>query len=290
MKETYSLREVVNETGLTKLVLHAWERRYAAIVPKRTETGRRIYQHEDLVRLQLLKACVDNGQRIGSIIHLSNEELKRSVMNQERLDDLEPVFKAVETLDGETLDRLLSTRFIALGPIDFSKYVVLPFMAEIGRRWAEGHLSIASEHLASSSVRVLLNGAFKLLASPRGSHRIVFTTLEGELHDIGGLVAALIARSHGIHITYLGAQLPAKDFVAMARQSGSTVVCISGAFKRIRNFELEIKEVRKGLPLDIPLWLGGAAFMHLPPIEGVCYFQQMEQFEEAVIALQGESF
>ncbi|MVA23176.1 MerR family transcriptional regulator [Agrobacterium vitis] len=289
MKETYSLREVVNETGLTKLVLHAWERRYAAIVPKRTETGRRIYRHEDLVRLQLLKACVDNGQRIGSIIHLSTEELKRSVMNQARLDDLEHVFKAVENLDGETLDRLLSTRFIALGPVDFSKHVVLPFMAEIGRRWVDGQLSIASEHLASSSVRELLNGAFKFMASPRSSHRIVFTTLEGELHDIGGLVAALITRSHGIHTTYLGAQLPAKDFDVMARQSGATVVCISGAFKRIRNFELQIREIRQALPLDVPLWLGGAAFMDLPPIEGVSYFQQMERFEEAVIALRDES-
>ncbi|WP_429930387.1 MerR family transcriptional regulator [Agrobacterium vitis] len=289
MKETYSLREVVDETGLTKLVLHAWERRYASIVPERTATGRRIYCHEDLVRLQLLKACVDNGQRIGSIIHLSSEELRRSLINERLLNDLAPVFEAIENLDSDTLDRLLNTRYIGLGPVDFSKQVVLPLMAEVGRRWADGNLSIASEHLVSTSVRALLSSGFKFLALPRGSQRIVFSTLEGELHDLGGLAAALIARSHGVHATYLGAQLPAREIATMVRQSGATIVCISGAFKRIRNFEAQIKEIRQALPAEVPLWLGGAAFMDLPPIEGVHYFQQMDLFEQAVIALQGES-
>ncbi|MBB4006073.1 MerR family transcriptional regulator [Allorhizobium taibaishanense] len=288
MKNTYSLREIVEETGLSKLVLHAWERRYGAIVPERTETGRRIYRHEDLLRLQLLKGCVDNGQRIGSIIHLSNDDLQRVLLGQKRLQDLGDVIAAIELMDGDGLDRMLGTRFMTLGPVEFCREVVLPLMSEIGRLWAEGKMSIASEHLVTAAIRALLSGAFKLMPAPRGAHRMVFSTVEGELHEIGALVAAIIARDQGVHATYLGSQLPAEALAEAVTKTGSTIVCLSGAVKRNRNAISQIKTIRAALPANVALWLGGAAFADLPPITGVTYFDRIDLFETATAALQAD--
>lgn len=289
MKTTYSLREIVEETGLSKLVLHAWERRYGVIVPERTETGRRIYRHEDLLRLQLLKACVDNGQRIGSIIHLPNDELQRILLGRKRLHDLGDIVAAIELMDSDGLDRMLGARFMTLGPVDFCREVVLPLMGEVGRLWAEDGLPIASEHLVTAAIRALLSGALKLMPAPRGTHRMVFSTIEGELHEIGSLVAAVIARHHGVHATYLGSQIPAAALAEAVVKTSSTIVCLSGALKRNRNAPPQIKGIRAALPADVALWLGGTAFADLPPIKGVIYFERIDLFEAAVAALQTDA-
>jgi hypothetical protein len=54
---------VSTRTGIPQDVLRAWERRYSAVTPQRTETGRRLYSDLDLLRFRLLKAAVDSGRR-----------------------------------------------------------------------------------------------------------------------------------------------------------------------------------------------------------------------------------
>ena len=54
-KGRHSIAVVSRRTGITQLVLRAWERRYKAVVPSRTESGRRLYSDADLEKLNLLQ-------------------------------------------------------------------------------------------------------------------------------------------------------------------------------------------------------------------------------------------
>ena len=73
----YTLNEVVKLTGIPKQTLHAWERRYRAVVPIRSESNRRAYAKEEVYRLRLLKELVDSGQRIGKIADLDTAALEK---------------------------------------------------------------------------------------------------------------------------------------------------------------------------------------------------------------------
>jgi len=76
LRHSYTISTVSTLTGVDQTTIRAWERRYGAITPVRTESGRRRYDDEAIVRLQLLKALVDSNVSIGSIANLPDEQLR----------------------------------------------------------------------------------------------------------------------------------------------------------------------------------------------------------------------
>tara|TARA_R110002096_G_scaffold109088_12_gene238824 strand:+ start:205 stop:1203 length:999 start_codon:yes stop_codon:yes gene_type:complete len=74
--DEYKIGAVSKITGIGTETLRAWERRYQAVVPGRSESGDRVYGSEDLEKLFLLKNLSDAGNAIGSIAQLSIHELK----------------------------------------------------------------------------------------------------------------------------------------------------------------------------------------------------------------------
>ncbi len=72
----YQIGTVSTLTGIDPHTIRAWERRYDAITPSRSETGRRRYDDHTVERLQLLKALVDCNESIGMIAHLPDEALR----------------------------------------------------------------------------------------------------------------------------------------------------------------------------------------------------------------------
>ena len=65
LKNLYPVRYVARQTGLTPHLIRSWERRYAAVAPRRTDTNHRLYSDDDIERLSLLRNAVKAGQSIG---------------------------------------------------------------------------------------------------------------------------------------------------------------------------------------------------------------------------------
>lgn len=78
----YKVGTVARLTGLSTHLIRAWERRYGAVSPRRSEAGTRLYGDDDVAKLQLLKALVDLGEPVGLIARLPGEALRRRL--QER--------------------------------------------------------------------------------------------------------------------------------------------------------------------------------------------------------------
>lgn len=74
--DEYKIGAVSKITGIGTETLRAWERRYQAVVPKRSDSGDRVYDGEDLNKLFMLKNLIDVGNSIGTIAHLTIDELK----------------------------------------------------------------------------------------------------------------------------------------------------------------------------------------------------------------------
>ncbi|MFM1817827.1 MAG: hypothetical protein RL364_687, partial [Pseudomonadota bacterium] len=72
----WTISDVERETGLGKDTLRVWERRYGFPQPLRTGTSERLYTHEQLQKLQLIKRLLDAGERPGKVVALDVQTLQ----------------------------------------------------------------------------------------------------------------------------------------------------------------------------------------------------------------------
>jgi DNA-binding transcriptional MerR regulator len=288
---TYPLGAAARLTGLSPDLIRAWERRYGVVQPLRTPGGTRRYRAADLERLRLVKAAVDAGYRIGQVARLDPAELERRAAGLQapatgRLDE---ILSALWQLDGPEAQRLLSLQLSALGPVRFARDFAVPLVREIGERWADDRLPIASEHLATAVLRSMLGSALQPTAASMLGPRIVFATPSGERHELGLQMAALTALSAGANPIYLGAELPAQELLRSVERTGAAALALSLVTPPPNRAAQAVRAIRSGLPDAVHLWLGGASASALGPCHGVECIDSLEAFEQRVALLGFES-
>ena len=82
--QTYRIGAVARLTGISVDRLRAWERRYAVVETRRTESLGRIYTREDVERLTMIKQLVDLGNPISSVAHLTDAQLRERLQQDNR--------------------------------------------------------------------------------------------------------------------------------------------------------------------------------------------------------------
>jgi DNA-binding transcriptional MerR regulator/methylmalonyl-CoA mutase cobalamin-binding subunit len=278
---SYPLRVATRITGLKAELLRAWEARYDAVRPRRTEGGARRYSQADIDRLKLLRDVVEAGQRIGNVARLGLEELRALLPTPIGLEGnpVEQIIAAAEQLDGVEVRRRLELAVSTLDPVEFGTEVALPFLYEIGERWKRGELSVSAEHLGTAIVRSILMALIDPAEPPGGSTKFIFATPSGEPHDLGTLVAALVASRAGANVTFLGADVPAADLVDCAVSARASVLVLGLVTLPKERSEPALKEIRGQLPGACGIWIGGAGIAGLAPVQGVERIDNLGQLE-----------
>lgn len=277
------LAEALAKSGVSKLLLHAWERRYGMEPAERSPSGRRFYTREQVERLRLLKSCSDGGYRIGALVSLSTETLVRLEMEMEARQGLPEIIEAVQAMDSDRLEALLRVRAERDPPEHFIRATALPLMREIGSMWAAGKVSIAAEHMTTAQIKRILGGLFDRCTPPASdAPRLVATTPEREEHDIGALVATLLARLRGWNALFLGANMPAAEIADAARRRSVHCVCLSSLTGRKATLERHLRELRSALSPDIEIWIGGAAYRTVSTMGGISFMSNLDSFMDAL--------
>lgn len=237
MKSYYSIRAVAEETGLSPHTIRAWERRYGVIAPRRTGTNRRVYGEGDIRRLKLLQRAVESGHSIGMIAALPTEELDRLASvaaTHEGIGSAEVAqsflnhaMQALQSLDASAFEAILVRASLVLGVDALVDGLVVPLMQEVGKKWEEGKLSIAQEHLASALVRTHLERTRLTIQPSPDAPRLIAATPAGQHHEIGALIAAIVAARMDWDVTYLGPNLPAEEISEAAERTRATAVALS---------------------------------------------------------------
>jgi methanogenic corrinoid protein MtbC1 len=170
--------------------------------------------------------------------------------------------------DPEAVYRILQREAIRVSTVEFLDDVATPFMRRIGDEWAAGRATEAQERVASSALRRVLGILLQNLriderdrdASARAPRRVLATTLAGERHENGALMAAVIAALAGCDVSYPGVDLPPAAIAAAARKAHADIVALSlvdGTSPRIA--QRELVELREALPARIRIVVGGAS-------------------------------
>jgi len=277
----HPIQVVSRRTGLTPDLLRAWERRYGAVSPQRSPTNRRLYSDQDIERLRLLRRATSGGRRIGDVSRLPLPELESLVARDQAEQAAAPAppargappqagarlaaaLEAIEALDASALEALLAGAAVELSVPALIDELLAPLMREVGRRWHDGSLRVAHEHLTSAAVRSFLA---TLSSAPGNSGNLVVTTPAGQRHEMGALTVALTVALDGWRALYLGPDLPAEEIAAAARQTGARAVLLSIVYP-VDDPHLggELGRLARLLPQGVTVFVGGPG---APAYEGV---------------------
>jgi methylmalonyl-CoA mutase cobalamin-binding subunit len=112
--------------------------------------------------------------------------------------------------------------------------------------------------MASTAIRSMLLADLAAGATGAQSPCIVVTTPARELHELGALLAAVVATSAGWRVEYLGPNLPAGEIALAARRCKADAVGVSLA-RPVRDpaVTAELIELSRLLPKKVALLVGG---------------------------------
>lgn len=288
---TYNIAAVERDTGLSKDVLRMWERRYGFPTPERDGNGDRLYSAEQVGRLRLIKRLMDQGHRPGKLIATPYEELAAlaprrlaaaPALQEEPSPELDELIELVRRHDGGAYLQSMQQRLARQGLQHFVQDTVAPLALRIGEAWELGTLQVFEEHLFTELTKRLLRQA--ITALPTGSRpRILLTTLPGEQHLLGLLMAEALFALEGAECIPLGTQMPLVDIGRAAEAHRADVVGLSfSANFPLRQLPGLLTQLRATLPESIELWIGGRGVLHVAPPLGV---HRLASLDEAIRTL-----
>jgi methanogenic corrinoid protein MtbC1 len=274
----HPIQAVARRTGLTPDVIRAWERRYSAVTPGRSGTRRRLYSESDVERLLLLRRATLAGRRIGDVAHLPDSELAPLVAADELAASRVPrpvpfssdrpspesyrasILDAARRLDGTDLEAVLRRAARELSAEALIGDVLGPAMRAIGDGWADGSVGVCSEHLATAIIRSLLDAMRSAQARGFAGPDIVIATPQHQRHELGALMAAVIAAADGWQVTYLGSDLPAAEIARAVRDVKAGVVALSVVYPTAdQGTADELLALARALPRGVDVVMGGRA-------------------------------
>ena len=262
------------ETGVGKDTLRVWERRYGFPRPERNEHGDRLYPHNQIARLRLLKSLLDRGHRAGKIVAASDADLKM-------LDERELPGEAVETeavstsnssvglaelrhRDGVGWRTYLLQQLAQVGLERFLTETLPRLNSLVGEAWSRGELQVYEEHVYTEQVQNLLRQTISTLPAGNQQPLILLTTVPGEPHLLGVLMVEAMLALRGIRTLSTGAQTPFKDIAEAARAHSVQVVALSfSAAYPARRLQPVLTELRQMLDDTVRIWVGGAGASRL---------------------------
>lgn len=279
----YTIKTVVQETGIAPATLRAWERRYGVLSPGRSEGGYRLFSERDISTLRWLKSQVDAGMSISRAVALL--EIRRQAGEEPELEldrrgvalpphnirtteaIVEDLLAALLAFQEDGAERLLGEAF-ALYPVDtVAEKIVAPTLVEIGERWHRGDVSVFQEHFATAFLRRRLTVVFNAYEQPRSGPLAMTGSAPSEWHDVGILLVSLALRRAGWRVIYLGQNVPAEHLLSELQRMKPELLCLSCA---TRDSALAARVIDRALGKApeprTQLILGGRAFQAHPEL------------------------
>jgi DNA-binding transcriptional MerR regulator len=276
-----SVKTICQLTGINEHTLRAWERRYGVVKPRRLENGRRVYSIEDLEKLKLIALLIRKGFLIGNIAGHTLQELSSLLNEAAQTPDMSDavalqnsraeelalrIEEAISRYELVRINVLLQQAKAEYGIREYLFQVVLPLMSRVGDYVAREEFSIGQEHALSAIVKFhllqlfyLLTHSHAMMGDNKAPKSFVLATSEGNLHEFGVLVAAVLCAYHGYPTFYLGPNLPAGSLAEATEALGSNCVVVGlppldGYSDANRGY---LEELMKRLPRVCEVWVGG---------------------------------
>ncbi|PZO29496.1 MAG: MerR family transcriptional regulator [Flavobacteriaceae bacterium] len=234
VKNTFSIKDLENLSGIKAHTIRIWEKRYNILEPMRTETNIRLYDLENLQKLLNITLLHNYGYKISKISKFPKDKIP-SLVNEiitEKSAKSHAIssFKMAmmnfdQTLFFKTYNDLLSEKSFR----EIFYEVFIPLIQEIGLLWQTDTITPAHEHFISYLIKqkVLINTEELQLKEPIKNDKIFILYLPlNEIHELGLMYLNYEILYSGYKTIYLGESVPLENLKDIAKYfENITFVC-----------------------------------------------------------------
>lgn len=257
----YRIAQVEELTGVSAHALRAWERRYGVPRPSRTDGRQRTYSEADVAMVRRMHELASQGVPLARAAEIALQESSTPG---------EASAPRIARLKAELLDALMAfderraavawaELFETLDLMAGFERVVIPLMREVGMAWHDGEITVAQEHFASNFVRARLDHLSRQVQPLPTAPTVVLACLEGEHHEIGLLLLAVMLRFQGLRTIYLGQDVPDDALVRTVEDAQPEVLAVNaGTVAGARHLPAIVAALSETAPLTAVVYGGGA--------------------------------
>jgi DNA-binding transcriptional MerR regulator len=224
--EVLRIGELSRRAGVSPALLRAWEQRYGLLRPTRSPGGLRLYSAADLERVRAMREHLGRGLAAAEAAALAGGSGDAAPAVTVDLDALRAeLAAALDDFDEPGAQAILDRLLARMTLESVLAEIVLPYLRELGDRWARGEASIAQEHFASGLLRGRLLGLARgwgLGAGPLA----VLACVPGEQHDLGLIAFGLLLRARGWRVVLLGPDAPLDTVQETASRLGARLAVL----------------------------------------------------------------
>jgi DNA-binding transcriptional MerR regulator len=227
--------ELARRTGASPELLRAWERRYGLLRPTRSQGGFRLYTAADEERIRRMREYLARGVAAAEAARLAvdaetpgpgAETTTPAVLAPETTAAAPPPLQtatrelagALDRFDEEQAHAVLDRLLAAYRTETILRDLLIPYLHDLGERWARGEVSVAQEHFASNLLRGRLLGLARGWGQGHGPTALL-ACLPSEQHDLGLIAFGITLYRRGWRIIYLGPDTP----IATIRQAADSI-------------------------------------------------------------------
>ncbi|MHA6482449.1 MerR family transcriptional regulator [Paenibacillus sp. strain BS8-2] len=269
------MKQVSDLLGIPAVTIRAWENRYQAVVPVRTESGYRLYGSVQVEELKWLKDQIDHkGLSIRQAVQLLEQHRNRRGVSapadtgyrdqpslteghQEHLDSLYHLLIRFRTEEAHDHVELGFTMF---GYEAMVYKVLVHLMVRVGDAWEQGLVSVAQEHYVTQFVIQHCFRFFNVFPVNPALPKALSFCPPGEQHHAGLLMFSLFLRKRGLEVLYLGPDTPEDGLRSILSSQNIDLVCLSLTDKKLQEGTVAfIDRLVNGLT-SLEIVLGGYGF------------------------------
>ena len=188
------------------------------------------------------KSVVENGPQINEM----QDKLKTAVLKGNRNGIVKITKEALES--GEKPSELLNQ-------------VLLPAINQVGEYFDQGKYFlpqlIASAEAMKNSIEIL-EPLLQTGSAGEEMPVVVIATVEGDIHDIGKNLVALMLKNHGFHVIDLGKDVPQAKILETAREHHAEFIALSALMTTTMQRMREIVAAAKQEGITAKIIIGGA--------------------------------
>ena len=175
--------------------------------------------------------------------------LTQAIIDGRRKEVLDLVNQCLEA--GESARSILETRLV-------------PGMAVVGERFKQNEIFVPEMLIAARAMKEALRvlEPFLIAAGVKPEHTAVIGTVEGDLHDIGKNLVAMMWKGANIEVIDLGVNVPVARFVESVKEHRSTLVGLSALLTTTMPAMRDTVKAIRDAGFNVKIMVGGAPITH----------------------------
>ena len=139
--------------------------------------------------------------------------------------------------------------------------VLLPAINEVGELFDKGKYFLPQLIASAEAMKAAIEYMEPVLLQAKSGKdmpTVVIATVEGDIHDIGKNLVALMLKNYGFHVIDLGKDVPKERIIEAAREHRAQVIALSALMTTTMQQMRHVIDYAKEREIEAKIIIGGA--------------------------------